>query len=195
MTLVSLDPVTFSPGGSGRTYTFRPLSHRLRLAMYAQIDATYGPSVPHERLVRGRREALQRVNPPDLPDLLAVMDEIENAPVGEPLAFHLECAQEGINDLVRADQAFRRMLLTNAMRNNALPLECAAFGLVAWAGPGLPPLRKVGLRVPDDVLDAVPREELDELGWDIWNRAHLTQEQEKNSGEVLPSRETTQPSQ
>ena len=75
------------------------------------------------------------------------------------------------------------------------PLVAARYGLRDWRGEGLPAFRRLRGLVPDELLDAIPPTELEEVGWAVWHAAHVSAVQEKNSAAPSPLPENQTPSQ
>jgi len=74
-----------------------------------------------------------------------------------------------------------------------LPWVAARHALRGWAGDDLPPFRRARSLVPDDLLDALPKDDVEALGWQASTLMQPGQDAAKNSGAPSPSPETPAP--
>lgn len=193
MTVISVrDLIVVAPSGSGRNYSFAPLSFRERAAMKAALVREAGPPVFREQLIAGRRQALRELAPDNLAELTAVLDEAEAAP-GATLDDGVAAMVATIDSAAMAVPTYADLVSRNYRTVYVTPWVAAAHGLRGWEGQGLPAFRRERGLVPEELLDQVPTAELEEVGWAIWNAAHVTPAQEKNSAALSPSPETPVP--
>ena len=186
MTIISRrDPIVVAPPGSGRTYSIVPLTFRARAAMKADLVRETGQPVFREQLQTARRSALREIGPTNLADLMALLDEIDALPAGtypDPA----QAAQLSVIDSAAMKvPAYADLIGRNYHTVYVTPFIAARHGLRGWEGPDLPVFRREQGLVPEDLLEAVPQPELEVVGWAVWNAAHVTAVQEKNS--VAPS--------
>jgi hypothetical protein len=116
---------------------------------------------------------------------MALLDEIDALPAGtypDPA----QAAQLSVIDSAAMKvPAYADLIGRNYHTVYVTPFIAARHGLRGWEGPDLPVFRREQGLVPEDLLEAVPQPELEVVGWAIWNAAHVTAVQEKNS--VAPS--------
>ncbi len=75
-----------------------------------------------------------------------------------------------------------------------LPWVAARHALRAWEGDGLPPFRRARGLVPDDLLDALPQEDVEAVGWRASTLMQAGRDAEGNSAAPSQSPETPTPS-
>ena len=189
------DPIEVAPEGSGRVYTIAPLTFRERAAMKAELVREAGQPAFREQLLATRRAALQELAPDNLAELLAVLDEAESiteaadTPETRALAGQISVIDAAAMQL----PAYAELVARNYRSVYLTPLVAARYGLRDWRGDGLPAFRRVRGLVPDELLDAIPPTELEELGWAVWHAAHVSPAQEKNSAAPSPLPESQTP--
>jgi hypothetical protein len=175
------DLIEVAPEGAGRVYTIAPLTFRERAAMKADLVREAGQPVFREQLLAARRAALQELAPENLAKLLAVLDEAETlTDPATPEALALTSQVAVIDAAAMEVPAYAALVARNYHTVYFTPLVAARFGLRDWRGDGLPPFRRMRNQVPDELLDAVPVLELEEVGWAVWNAAHVSGTEEKN---------------
>jgi hypothetical protein len=74
-----------------------------------------------------------------------------------------------------------------------LPWVAARHALRGWEGDGLPLFQRVRGLVPDDLLDAVPQDDVEAVGWRASTLMQPGRDAEGNSGAPSPSPETPAP--
>ncbi len=179
--------------GTDRVYTYAPLKFRRRAIMKAALVAEAGQPVFREQLLVARRTALQELAPANLGELLLVLDEVDTVPA-EELAPETMTALSLIDAAVMEVPSFAKLMERNYRTVYLTPYVAARYGLENWAGSGLPAFRRDRDAVPDELLDAIPPMDIEIVGWAIWNSAHVTQEEEKNSAAPSPSPASPAPS-
>ena len=191
------DLIEVAPQGSGRVYTIAPLTFRERAAMKAELVKEAGQPAFREQLLATRRAALRELAPDNLPELIAVLDEAEaiTEPVDTPESRDLAAKVSLIDAAAMEVPAYAELVSRNYRSVYLTPLVAAKYGLRGWRGEGLPPFKRVRGVVPDDLLDVLLPNELEEVGWAVWNAAHVSGAQEKNSAapSPLPASQTPTP--
>lgn len=189
------DPIEVTPQGSPRTYTIAALTFRERAAMKAELVREAGQPAFREQLLATRRTALRELNPDNLDELIAVLDEAEaiTDPVDTPEARDLAAKVSLIDAAAMQVPAYADLVARNYRSVYMTPLVAAKYGIRAWRGEGLPLFKRQRGVVADELLDAIPPNELEEVGWAVWNAAHVSQAQEKNSEAPSPSPEIQAP--
>lgn len=106
------------------------------------------------------REVLREINPANLNEALAQIDEAEAAP--DDVA-----AQARLAVLERAAAtvpAYAELIEARVRYQEAWPWVSARFALRGWSGPGLPAFQRVDGLVPEHLMDAIPAAELTAIG-------------------------------
>lgn len=190
------DPIEVTPDGSGRVYTISPLTFRERAAMKAELVREAGQPAFREQLLATRRAALQDLAPDNLTELLAVLDEAEAMieAADTPEARSLAAKVSVIDAAAMQVPSYAELVARNYRSVYLTPLVAARYGLRDWRGEGLPAFRRSRGTVPDELLDAIPPNELEEIGWAVWHAAHVSPAQEKNSAAPSPLPESQTPS-
>ncbi len=163
--------------------------------MKAELVREAGQPAFREQLLATRRAALQELEPDNLVELLAVLDEAESiidaADTPETRAL---AAQVSVIDAAAMQvPAYAELVARNYRSVYLTPLVAARYGLRDWRGDGLPAFRRVRGLVPDELLDGIPPTELEEVGWAVWHAAHVSPVQEKNSAAPSPLPESQTP--
>lgn len=152
----------FAPPGSPRTYTLKPLRWRERQAFRAELARVGGIMPAQAQLIEGLREGLRELAPDNLAELLAVIDQAQAAPEDAGMQARLAA----IEALAATLPVYADLLAARTRYLGAYPFIAARHCLRGWAGPGLPDYGtdRAGLAL-DRLLDEVPEEELEAVGW------------------------------
>lgn len=179
-------------GDGTRTYRIAPLTFRDRAALYADLAREGAAGVTAQQRQAALRAALHDIQPDNLPELLAVLDEAaEGAAAGAtPEAEALAARLQIIERAAMAHPAYAGVVAQVELRLALIPSMTLRRALVGWDGEGLPPFKRVRNCVPDELLDAIPQDDLATAGWNAWNLAHVGPVLEKNSAAPSPSPET-----
>lgn len=195
MTSLSAGQVTEIVSPSGITYSIAASLTFIERAN-AQADlvalARSHPLSPSE-VVEARRAALTRLAPPDLADLLATLDEFDGLPMGEPVPDSLSRAVRRAETVAMADAVYAEMQARNHRHAQLTPYVAARWGLRGYTAPqgaNIPPFRRGAQGVPDDILQALPPDDISLIGWPIWSGSHVDRGAEKNSEAPSPSPES-----
>ena len=154
-----LDTVAFTPLRSSRTYRLSPLSYRERNRLRRAVLDEAGDPPDRAVMLGVLRECLAAMQPDNLAEALAQVDEAEASPDDKPAQARLAVLERA----ARHVPAYAALIDDRVRYNEAQPWITASFALRGWAGEGLPPFRREGDRVPDDLLDAIPAAELDAI--------------------------------
>jgi predicted alpha/beta hydrolase len=191
-----------------RTYTIAPLTYRERQAFRADTTRAGGVWASDEQLNEALRFALVDLAPANLPELLDALTE--GAEVEEHLraglreggeAPELTDAQRGALARLAAIRTtgatlpgYAAVLSARQMYIAMLPWCAARHALRAWEGPDLPPFRRAAGVVPEDLLDALPEEDVAAIGARALDLMQPPRSAAKNSEAPSPSLETPAPS-
>jgi hypothetical protein len=154
-------PVDYTPPDSKRTYRLAPLSFRERQAFRAEMLRDVGLYPQPALMLEALRDAVREAAPANAPDLLAAIDAAEAAPDDAAAAARLTVVEGaftgagGYGDLLAARHRYIGLL----------PLYAARHALRGWSGPGLPEFTRVGGLVPLELLDDLPPDELEAVGY------------------------------
>lgn len=153
-----LDPVSFTPPRSPRTYRLSPLSYRERNRLRRAIRAEAGDPPDRAVMLGTLREVLEQLQPANLAEALAVVDAAEADPTDRTAQARLAVIERA----ARVEPSYAALLDANVQYNEVSPIITAQFALRGWSGPGLPPFAQDAEgRVPADLLEAIPAAELD----------------------------------
>jgi len=164
------DAEHFSPEGSPRSYLIAPLTFRERQAFRADLAREGGLYPPREQMLEALRAAVAEIAPGNAHELVAAIDAASATPDDTALQARL-----------RAIEAARQRYL------GMLPWVAARHALRGWDGPGLPPFTRVRGMVPAELLDLLPGDEVEAVGWRASVLMHPGADAEKNSAGLSPS--------
>ena len=209
--LTSTDDVeTFAPPGSPRRYRLAPLSVRERIAFRARLTEQAGIMPSQHDLFLAMRSALAEVNPSNIDELRAIIDQAhairtqQDAALmsGATLPAPTPDEQVALGHCLALEARLSVVPLYAALLNqrdkhNALaPLLAAQAALRGWEGPGLPEFTREDGLVPEallEVLDGLG--ELNAVGWRAQRLAMPGSSAVGNFGSPTPSSETPTPAE
>jgi hypothetical protein len=191
--LSAADTVWHQPDGSPRRYLLAPLTrlerNRFRREMVA-LGARYpAPVLVWEEL----RAALREIAPGNLDELLALVDAAE----AEDTAGTRGEAMARIAPVERAAMAvpgFAAMIADRQFWLDTYPMAVTALALRDWEGGNLPAFARRNGTVSLDLLEAIPDEDLREIGARAYEMAFLSRRAEGNSEPPSLSPEIPAPS-
>lgn len=172
------DVVEVRPDGSPRVYTVAPLSYRERAAMQADLARYAGVYPSPAQMFEALRGAVRDVGAANAAELLAQIDEAEGAPADMDAQRRLSAIEAACATV----PAYAELLAARNYWTAMLPFVAARWGLRGWEGQGLPEFRRERGAVPEALLDHVPHQELQLVGWRAHGLALVTKEAEGNSG-------------
>lgn len=177
------DAEHFSPDGSPRSYLIAPLSFRERQAFRADLAREGGIYPPREQMLDALRQAVAEIAPGNAHELVAVIDAANAAQDDKALQTQLA----GIEAACASHPAYGEMLAARQLYLGMLPFVAARHALRGWEGPGLPPFLRVRGAVPADLLDLLPGDEVEAIGWKASALMQAGPDAEKNSAGLSPS--------
>lgn len=191
-------PVLVQPEGSANTYTLAPLTFAERASFRAEMTRVAG-IMPARGLMRDAlRAAVRELSPGNAEELLAeieageaVAEEVARCvrarepvpPEMAATALRLQTletaasAHPGYADLLAAQQRYMGMV----------PFVAARVALRGWEGPGLPAYRRVRGLVPEELLEELPADEVEFVGWRASELMSPSKVAEGNSASPSPS--------
>jgi hypothetical protein len=185
-----LDTVAFTPPRSSRTYRLSPLSYRERNRLRRAVRQEAGDPPDRAVMLGVLREVLRAMDPADLAEALATVDEAEAAPDDKVAQSRLAVIERA----ARSAPAYAELVEAQLRYHEVQPEITARFALRGWAGDGLPPFRREGDMVPEDLMDAIPAAELDAIASRAMVLIWLGPSAEGNSEAPSPSPASPTPS-
>ena len=85
------------------------------------------------------------------------------------------------------------LLAARQLYLGTLPWVAARHALRGWEGDRLPPFRRERGTVPDDLLELLPQDEVEAIGWHASTLMNVSPAAEKNSAAPSPSPEIQTP--
>lgn len=184
------DAVWFTPEGAPRSYLIAPLTFRERQAFRADLARDGGLYPPREQMLAALRAAVADLAPGNAHELLAVIDAADAAPDDAALQARLgaiEAACAAVPEYAELLGARQRYL-------GMLPWVAARHALRGWDGPGLPPFQRLRGTVTAELLELLPGDEVEAVGWKASVLMQPGADAEKNSAALSPSGESQTPS-
>lgn len=183
------DAEWFAPPGIDRRYLIAPLTYRERQAFRADLAREGGIYPSHAQMLDALRAAVREASPDNADELLAVIDASEATPDDAAVQVQLGTLEAACATV----PIYAGLLAARQRYLGTLPWVAARHALRGWEGGGLPPFRRARGLVPDDLLDALPQDDIEVLGWRASTLMQPGQDAVKNSGAPSPSPETPAP--
>ena len=180
------DAEWFAPPGTDRRYLVAPLTYRERQAFRADLAREGGIYPSHAQMLDALRAAVREASPGNADELLAVIDASEATPDDADVQVQLGTLEAACATV----PVYAGLLAARQRYLGTLPWVAARHALRGWEGEGLPPFRRARGLVPDDLLDALPQEDVEALGWRASTLMQPGRDAEGNSGAPSPSPET-----
>lgn len=177
------------PGAAGRRYLIAPLTYRERQAFRADLAREGGIYPSHAQMLDALRAAVREASPGNADEVLAVIDGSEATPDDADLQVQLGTLEAACATV----PVYAGLLAARQRYLGTLPWVAARHALRGWEGDGLPPFRRARGLVPDDLLDALPQEDVEAIGWRASTLMQPGRDAEGNSGAPSPSPETPAP--
>lgn len=177
------DPVAFVPLDSPRTYTVAPLTFRERQTLRAE-QARQGFHYPSQRqVIDGLRAAVRELAPANMVELFGIIDAAEATPDDADAKARLLAVEMAVADV----PVYASLVAARGHYLAMLPWFFARYALRGWEGPDLPDFQRLRGAVPDGLLEAIPSDELEALGWHASNLAEPGAAARGNSEAPSPS--------
>ena len=177
------------PSAAGRRYLVAPLTYRERQAFRADLAREGGIYPSHTQMLDALRAAVREASPGNADELLAVIDASEATPDDAEVQVQLGTIEAACATV----PVYAGLLAARQRYLGTLPWVAARHALRGWEGDGLPPFRRARGLVPDDLLDALPQEDVEAVGWRASTLMQPGRDAEGNSGAPSPSPETPAP--
>jgi hypothetical protein len=184
------DAEWFAPhGAAGRRYLIAPLTYRERQAFRADLAREGGVYPSHAQMLDALRAAVREASPDNADELLAVIDASEATPDDAVMLVQLGTIEAACATV----PVYAGLLAARQRYLGTLPWVAARHALRGWEGDRLPPFRRLRGLVPDDLLDALPQEDVEAVGWRASTLMQPGRDAEGNSEAPSPSPETPAP--
>jgi hypothetical protein len=180
----------FAPSGAAnRRYLIAPLTYRERQAFRADLAREGGIYPSHAQMLDALRAAVREASPDNADELLAVIDASEATPDDANVQVQLGSIEAACATV----PVYAGLLAARQRYLGTLPWVAARHALRGWEGDGLPPFRRLRGLVPDDLLDTLPQDDVEAVGWRASTLMQPGRDAEGNSGAPSPSPETPAP--
>ena len=177
------------PGAADRRYLVAPLTYRERQAFRADLAREGGIYPSHAQMLDALRAAVREASPDNADELLAVIDASEATPDDAVMQVQLGTIEAACATV----PVYAGLLAARQRYLGTLPWVAARHALRGWEGDGLPPFRRARGLVPDDLLDALPQDDVEAVGWRASTLMQPGRDAEGNSEAPSPSPETPAP--
>ncbi|MFZ4410577.1 MAG: hypothetical protein ACOYOH_24740 [Paracraurococcus sp.] len=179
----------FAPPSTDRRYLVAPLTYRERQAFRADLAREGGVYPSHAQMLDALRAAVREASPGNADELLAVIDASEATPDDADVQVQLGTIEAACATV----PVYAGLLAARQRYLGTLPWVAARHALRGWEGDGLPPFRRARGLVPDGLLDALPQDDIEAVGWRASTLMQPGQDAAKNSGAPSPPPETPAP--
>jgi len=177
------------PGAAGRRYLLAPLTYRERQAFRADLARDGGIYPSHAQMLDALRTAVREASPDNAEELLAVIVASEATPDDADVQVRFGTIEAACATV----PVYAGLLAARQRYLGTLPWVAARHALRGWEGDGLPDFRRSRGLVPDDLLEALPQDDIEAVGWRASTLMQPGQDAAKNSGAPSPSPETPAP--
>ncbi|MGG5823523.1 hypothetical protein [Falsiroseomonas sp. HW251] len=177
------------PGAADRRYLVAPLTYRERQAFRADLAREGGIYPSQAQMLDALRAAVREASPGNADELLAVIDGSEATPDDAAVQVQLGTIEAACATV----PIYAGLLAARQRYLGTLPWVAARHALRGWEGTGLPPFRRARGLVPDDLLEVLPQDEVEAVGWRASTLMQPGRDAAGNSGAPSPSPETPAP--
>jgi hypothetical protein len=177
------------PGAAERRYLIAPLTYRERQGFRADLAREGGIYPSHAQMLDALRAAVREASPQNADELLAVIDASEATPDDGDVQVQLGTIEAACATV----PIYAGLLAARQRYLGTLPWVAARHALRGWEGDGLPAFRRERGLVPDELLDVLPQDEVDAVGWRASALMQPGRDALGNSGAPSPSPETPAP--
>ncbi len=199
-------PVPYTPPGQDDVPEGQRVAYRLRVPSYYDRAAFRRACVargavfhPSARVFASARDGIAAILPDaDDPDrthaeeVLAAAEAVEG--IGEPLDDEMAGEAARLEDILRQQwEPYARLLADRAHWLEIAPFEATRMFVDGWENIDLPFRRGLD-GVPPDLLDALPREHIVLVGFEVMAMMRPTEQEAKNSESPSSSQSSTKTS-
>ncbi|WP_368415988.1 hypothetical protein [Falsiroseomonas sp.] len=135
------------------------------------------------------RAAVREASPDNADELLAVIDGSEVTPDDAAMQVQLGTIEAACATV----PVYAGLLAARQRYLGTLPWVAARHALRGWEGEGLPTFRRLRGLAPDDLLDALPQDDVEAVGWRASTPLQPGTDAEGNAGAPSPSSATPAP--
>ena len=128
-------------------------------------------------------------SPGNAVELLGVIDAAEATPDDRAVQVQLATIEAACTTV----PVYAGLLAARQRYLGTLPWVAARHALRGWEGVGLPPFQRLRGLVPDELLDALPQDDVEAVGWRASTLMQPGRDAEGNSGAPSLSPETPAP--
>jgi hypothetical protein len=149
------------PGDGGREYLVAPLTFRERQAFRAALTAEAGMFPTSPQMLDALKAAVREIAPDNAGEWIdtidaATADEADEAARARLVSVEAVCA--GV-------PAYAALLAARQRYLGMMPFIAAQYALRGWRGADVPEFRRERGIVPGDLLDLIPADEIEAIGW------------------------------
>jgi hypothetical protein len=178
------------PKPGAPVFHYKPLTFLGRGRWRAALEQRNAFPVSPDTLARLARRVIKTAAPDTQAEFLEIVDQWEavaKAPAPDPddteevkRREDIAYAWVGLLDILREDDTIARALASQARANEYVAVFAAKYGLSGWEN--VPAPFKVGKDgVPDELLDALPIQDVNEIGTLILQKMNVSGEERGNS--------------
>lgn len=177
------DAEWFTPAGvEGREYLIVPLTFRERQAYRAALAAEGGIYPTSGQMLAAMRAAVTALAPENMADLLDAIAAAEATP-DDP---EVTAAVAPIEAVCASVPEYAALLGARQRFLGMMPFVAARFALRGWRGEGMPEFHRVQGAVPAALMDELPPEDIEPVGWRAVAMMQPDRAAEKNSAPPSP---------
>jgi hypothetical protein len=155
---------TIEPPGSPRSYIVAPLTRRDRNLFRRDMVAAGATNPGQWQLFDAMRAGLREIEPDNLEELLAVLDEAEALPLAEAIPADVRDRLAPIEAASMSFPAYAALVAAREFWWATMPTMILRRALVGWSGPDLPPFKRRADGVSDALLESIPDADLGHVG-------------------------------
>lgn len=173
-----------------RRYLIAPLTYRERQNFRADLAREAGVYPQQPQMLEALRTAVKDSAPDNAAELLEVIDRVEV----NPSDLDAQSKLGAIEAAMSIHPVYSELLAARQRYMGMLPWVAARHSLRGWEGEGLPAFTRVRGAVPAEVLDELPPDDLEAVGWKAHNMMLPGASALKNSEAPSPLPESQAPS-
>lgn len=165
------------PHAPERRYLIAPLTFRERQAFRADLTRDGGIYPTQAQMVDALRLAIFEAAPENADELTAAIDRAE----AEPDNLEAQAPLAMIETACAAVPSYAGLLAARQRYIGMLPWVAARHALRGWEGDGLPLFKRERGLVSEALMDVLPQEDLEAIGWRASALMQPGKDAEKNS--------------